>query len=127
MPPGAGDLGVVPNLKNLTVRHVLCRIIGGTRLGHLDGTSRPTSSEEGMRAGIADLGAIDVQVVVVETRHQWIGGAMQNPSGSLTMSRSVPPEIRFDFCGVGSFDTDLHPSRAVNAGIFRSPNICLRR
>src|SRR5579872_1855417 len=124
MPPGSRDLRVVPDLPHRTVRHILNRIICRARLRNFNTTCWLTSSEEGMSVGIADLGAVDDQRVIVKTRNQRRSG--NRPESVLLLLHvnfRAAPEVQSDLRSVRSFHANLYSPGAVNPWILRCPDV----
>src|SRR5216117_3693508 len=108
--------------------HVLCRVVGRTKLRHLDCARVLASTKKSLTAEVAHLRSIDDYGVVVQSRNK--GRRRDHPVAVrlfLHIHLRPAPEIHLDLRGVGSFETDLRPSRAVNSRVFSSPHICCGR
>src|SRR5579863_1565312 len=124
MPPGSRHLRVVPDLPHGTVRHILRRIICRARLRNFYATCWLSASEEGVSVGIADLGAVDDQRVIVKTRNQRRSG--NRPESVLLFLHvhfRAAPEVQADLRSIWSFHANLYSAGAVNPWILRCPDI----
>src|SRR5579863_7240401 len=124
VPPRPRHLRVVPDLANCSVRHILNRIIGRAWLRNFYATCRLTSSEEGVSVGIADLGTVDDQRVIVKTGNQRRSG--DRPESVLLFLHvqfRTAPEVQADLRSVWSFHANLYSPGAVNPWILRGPDI----
>src|SRR5579864_5700534 len=124
MPPGSRHLRAVPNLPDLAVGHVLRRIICRARLRNFYATCRLSASEEGVSVGIADLGAVNNQGVIVKTGKKW--GSGDGPESILLFLHvqfRTAPEVQSDFRSIRSFHANLYSAGAVHPWILRCPDI----
>ena len=106
------------------MRHILHRIIGRARLRNFNATCRLASSEEGVSVGVADLGTIDDQRVIVETGNKRRSG--DGPESILLFLHvqfRTAPEVQSDFRSIWSFHANLYSAGAVNPRILRCPDI----
>ena len=128
VPPRPGRLRRVPDLADLSVRHVLDRVVVGARLRHLDGARVLAPAEERMAARVGELRAVDDHRVVVQAGNERRRDHRPEPVRLLLHVDLRPaPEVHPGLGGIGRLDADLDPAGAVHAGILGAPHVGLGR
>ena len=123
---GVGAPGRVKDLAELAMRNVLERV-GVLVLGRdLDGAAPAAGSEVGLAAGVRDLGAIDVDPIVMKSLIQGARGA--NPGAVLALLQGDPaPLENLHALGLGRDDAEAGPALGVDLGVLLAALVGGRR
>src|SRR4029078_95214 len=83
------------------------------------------STKERVAARIRNLCAVNYEHVVMQTRNKRCCSDCPEPVSLFFHIHFGPtPEVQADLSGVGSFNTKLNSTAAVNARILCAPNVC---
>src|SRR6187549_2684706 len=114
MAPRPRHRRVVPDFAHLAVRHVLDGVEVDAGLGYFHRARVPAAAVERMAPRIADLGAVDVDLIVVQPGHERRRRDGPESVGLLFhVDLRAAPEIQFDLAGLRRLDANLYAARVI--------------